>query len=201
MPVEFQPAPTWANPMIETVDPASGERKAVFNPVWLKWFLDLTSVLTSSGAGSGTIRFLIPAMEISFGDGSGVNSSSDKFRWDDAILTLFVGVAGTGGKFSGVQDSLGGAPGLIHVLGGSGAGDGGDINITAGQADPGTSGNVVIQGGANATSVGGDVSIEAGLSTGGNGNILLLSLPTAAPAISGALWRDAAAGNVVKCVP
>ena len=44
----FQPPPTWALPV--TVDEVSG--KAVFNPVWLRWFLDLSQNLGSGGAGS-----------------------------------------------------------------------------------------------------------------------------------------------------
>jgi len=44
----FQPPPTWALPV--TVDEVSG--KAVFNPVWLRWFLDLSQNLGQGGAGS-----------------------------------------------------------------------------------------------------------------------------------------------------
>ncbi len=45
----FQPPPTWALPII--VDEKTG--KAQFNPIWLKWFVDLSGVLTNVGA-SGT---------------------------------------------------------------------------------------------------------------------------------------------------
>ena len=55
MAAEFQPAPTWAHPILESTDPATGERKATFNPVWLKWFVDLTSVVTSGGGGTGQL--------------------------------------------------------------------------------------------------------------------------------------------------
>lgn len=41
----FQPPPTWALPVI--VDERSGE--AIFNPVWLKWFLDFSQSFTPSG--------------------------------------------------------------------------------------------------------------------------------------------------------
>jgi len=47
----FQPPPTYALPVI--VDEASG--KAVFNPIWLRWFIDLSRGLTAAGAGSGTV--------------------------------------------------------------------------------------------------------------------------------------------------
>ena len=44
----FQPPPTWALPV--TFDEVSG--KAAFNPVWLRWFLDLSQNLGQGGAGS-----------------------------------------------------------------------------------------------------------------------------------------------------
>ena len=47
---QFQPPPTWALPIV--VEERTG--KAQFNPIWLKWFLDLSGVLGTLGAGSGT---------------------------------------------------------------------------------------------------------------------------------------------------
>ena len=47
----FEPPPTYAEPVI--VDPVSG--KAMFNPLWLKWFLDLAGILSVTGGGSGGI--------------------------------------------------------------------------------------------------------------------------------------------------
>jgi hypothetical protein len=44
----FQPPPTWALPVI--VDPNSKE--GVFNPIWLRWFLELSENLTGTGAPS-----------------------------------------------------------------------------------------------------------------------------------------------------
>lgn len=48
----FQAPPTWAEVVL--TDPRSGKPK--FNPVWLKWFLDVAQVLGTSGGGSGTIQ-------------------------------------------------------------------------------------------------------------------------------------------------
>lgn len=48
----FQPPPTWAEPVL--VDERS--KKAAFNPIWLKWFVDLISVINTSGGGGGTIQ-------------------------------------------------------------------------------------------------------------------------------------------------
>lgn len=48
--VTFQPPPTWALPVL--VNEAT--KVAQFNPVWLKWFVDLARVLSSFGGGSGS---------------------------------------------------------------------------------------------------------------------------------------------------
>lgn len=47
---DFQPPPTYALPIL--VDEKTGQ--ATFNPIWLKWFIDLTGVINSAGGGSGT---------------------------------------------------------------------------------------------------------------------------------------------------
>ena len=54
---KFQPPPTWALPIL--VDEKT--QRAIFNPVWLKWFVDLSANLgsttsTSGGAGTATGR-------------------------------------------------------------------------------------------------------------------------------------------------
>lgn len=48
---DFQPPPTWALPIL--VEERTG--RATFNPVWLKWFVDLTAVINASGGGGGTV--------------------------------------------------------------------------------------------------------------------------------------------------
>ena len=45
----FQPPPTYAEVVL--VDP-TGKRPPRFNPIWLKWFLDLSKNLGTGGAGS-----------------------------------------------------------------------------------------------------------------------------------------------------
>lgn len=47
----FQPPPTWAEVVL--VDKITKEAR--FNPVWLKWFIDLVGILDASGGGSGAI--------------------------------------------------------------------------------------------------------------------------------------------------
>lgn len=43
----FQPAPTWAP--VTVTDSLTGEDS--FNPVWLKWFIDIASFITANGGG------------------------------------------------------------------------------------------------------------------------------------------------------
>lgn len=47
----YQPAPTYAEVLL--VDEVT--KKARFNPIWLKWFLDLTAALSESGAAGGAV--------------------------------------------------------------------------------------------------------------------------------------------------
>jgi len=47
---KFQPPPTYAMPVIED----KRTKQSVFNPIWLKWFLDLSQNLGTTGAGSGS---------------------------------------------------------------------------------------------------------------------------------------------------
>tara|TARA_R110000868_G_scaffold149339_2_gene371774 strand:- start:635 stop:1465 length:831 start_codon:yes stop_codon:yes gene_type:complete len=59
---DFQPPPTWALPV--SVDESSG--KSVFNPIWLRWFLDLARNLDAAGTISvatnlaGGVAYQIP---------------------------------------------------------------------------------------------------------------------------------------------
>lgn len=47
----FQPPPTWAMPIL--IDEKT--KTPSFNPVWLKWFVDLVGVINASGGGGGTV--------------------------------------------------------------------------------------------------------------------------------------------------
>jgi len=48
---KFQPPPTYAMPVIED----ARTKKLLFNPIWLKWFLDLSQNLGVTGAASGSV--------------------------------------------------------------------------------------------------------------------------------------------------
>ena len=55
---QFQPPPTWALPILVEEQ----TQRAIFNPVWLKWFIDLTKELSAAGAGSVTsVALTVPA--------------------------------------------------------------------------------------------------------------------------------------------
>lgn len=53
MATNYEPPPTWANPILEEVDPKTGQKKGTFHPAWVKWFLGLTELISSSGGGGG----------------------------------------------------------------------------------------------------------------------------------------------------
>ena len=86
----FQPPPTYALPVI--TDERTG--KAIFNPIWLKWFLDLAQGLTAAGAGSGTVS----SINVSGGT-TGLTASGGPITTTGTITlggTLGVGNGGTG---------------------------------------------------------------------------------------------------------
>lgn len=63
MATDFQPAPTWAEVILKDKDPATGVDRAVFNPVWLKWFVDLTALLTTSGGSIVTSHNVLSGLQ------------------------------------------------------------------------------------------------------------------------------------------
>jgi hypothetical protein len=56
---ELQPPPTWALPVI--TDEGTGQ--STFNPVWLKWFIDLTAILNAAGGASGLDHNLLTGIQ------------------------------------------------------------------------------------------------------------------------------------------
>ena len=53
----FEPPPTYADPVLINEKEKPGSKGySKFNPIWLKWFLDITQVLTNAGGGSGSIQ-------------------------------------------------------------------------------------------------------------------------------------------------
>jgi len=46
---QFSPPPTYADPVINNEKTGKGQ----FNPIWLKWFLDITQFVNASGGSTG----------------------------------------------------------------------------------------------------------------------------------------------------
>lgn len=58
MTVQFQPPPTFAEVVVFDQNARTEEerlRSAKFNPVWLKWFVDIAQLLTGAGGGTGAV--------------------------------------------------------------------------------------------------------------------------------------------------
>lgn len=86
----FQPPPTWALPVI--ADERTG--RAIFNPIWLKWFVDLAGGLSAAGGGSGSVT----SVNVS-GGVTGLTASGGPITTTGTITlggTLGVGYGGTG---------------------------------------------------------------------------------------------------------
>lgn len=86
----FQPPPTWALPII--VEQTT--KQAIFNPVWLKWFVDLTKALGTGGSGSGTVTSVAAS-----GGATGLSFSGTPITTSGTLTltgTLAVGNGGTG---------------------------------------------------------------------------------------------------------
>ena len=106
---QFQPPPTYANPIL--TDEVT--KQVTFNPIWLKWFVDIASFL-SSGAGSGSDGS-------STGEGNFVRQSgptiNDPMLTDPVLgnatgssLVLSGGVSAGAASFSGLLTVPGGSP-------------------------------------------------------------------------------------------
>lgn len=121
--------------------------------------------------------------------------------------------------YGGNNNDSGGNGGNIQVVAGNAAlGTAGIVYIQGGNSDDGTPGDVTLYAGsanneANGAGVfvyatdgvgtnknGGSVTITLGVATGtGNpGNLVLVNIPTSNPGVTGAIWCDTGAGNVLK---
>ena len=118
MTTQFQPPPTYADPVI--VDEAT--RKGQFNPIWLKWFLDITQFINANGGSTNKIDHNTLANL----QGGNV-SSSEYYHLDQAAYTLVTTIP-------------------TPTAGGVAYGDGSEIKFTA----AGTTGKVLTSNGAAA---------------------------------------------------
>jgi len=97
----FQPPPTWALPVI--VDEMTG--KAIFNPVWLRWFVDFSANVGTGGAGSGSVISVntktgvvtLTAADVGAGGLATDNHWTGPNNFDLLETAGFVFIAGAGG--------------------------------------------------------------------------------------------------------
>lgn len=76
---DFQPPPTFTSPILVNPKAEKEEDRVTFNPVWLKWFLDLINIINGLGAGTG---IPITALEVS-------GAAEDQFIKVNAAMTAF----------------------------------------------------------------------------------------------------------------
>ena len=162
----------------------------------------------SGAAGVGTGGANGTSGDVNMSTGTSATGASGNIL----MLTGNANGADAGGLYyiGGLVASGNGAGGSLIFSGGqgSGTGAGGRMQFGAGDSGTGATGNGgavdLVSGASHATNGnGGDITLTtgAGNGTGHRGLVVLNGLPTAAPATSGAIWRDAGAGNVIKCVP
>lgn len=84
MTTTFQPPPTYAEVIL--VDAVSQQAK--FNPIWLKWFLDLAQVLSESGGGGGGINHnLLDSLQ--------GGTTNEYYHLSAAIFNALMGTSGS----------------------------------------------------------------------------------------------------------
>jgi hypothetical protein len=106
---QFPPPPTYAEPTI--VDNISG--KAIFNPIWMKWFLDVAQIFSRLGEqiGTGITHSRLIGLQ-------GGNAGLDEFYHLTATQASGVG-AGISGTVILAPLTGGGTPGSLTIMGGS----------------------------------------------------------------------------------
>ena len=154
----FQPPPTWALPV--TVDEVSG--KAVFNPVWLRWFLDLSQNLGSGGAGS-----VSSVAALTLGTAGTNLSSTVANPTTNAVITLNVptaSAANRGALSAADWTTFNNASGTVTSVSGAGTVNG--ITLTGTVT---TAGNLTLGGALSGVSLTTQVSGTLPIANGGTG--------------------------------
>jgi hypothetical protein len=116
MSTNFPPPPTYADVVV--INKSTGQSS--FNPVWLKWFLDLTTVMSQSGGGGGG--------GITHNSLSGLQggTTNEYYHLTDALFLMIQAIAYTSGGVlygtgSGVGTTPAGTAGQPLVSNGTGA--------------------------------------------------------------------------------
>lgn len=126
MSTQFQPPPTYAEVVLVGAD-----NKGKFNPIWLKWFLDLAGFLSAAGGGGGTVVhnnttskqggggtefYHLTAAEYALLPGAALSKT------DDTNVTLTLGGAATTALLRAASLTLGWTGTLAVARGGTGVG-------------------------------------------------------------------------------
>ena len=154
----FQPPPTWALPV--TVDEVSG--KAAFNPVWLRWCLDLSQNLGSGGAGS-----VSSVAALTLGTAGTNLSSTVANPTTNAVITLNVPTASAtnrGALSAADWTTFNNASGTVTSVGGTGTVNG--ITLTGTVT---TAGNLTLGGALSNVSLTTQVTGILPIANGGTG--------------------------------
>ena len=72
MTVQFEPPPTYADVVL--IDESTNHHR--FNPIWLKWFVDLTELLKTSGTTSGGSSAITSVVGVLKSDGTTVSAAT-----------------------------------------------------------------------------------------------------------------------------
>lgn len=153
----------------------------------------------ATGAGGDV---LITAGDGDQGGALTLRTGASSGAHNGGILELYAGdTADLTGGFGGFLNLYSGQDGNLNtgsklLLKGGGLGD---AVLTAGDSQTAAGGTLNLWGGTAAagTGDGGNVIIQAGASAGGNaGNIIMSSLPTVDPGVSGALWNNLGIINI-----
>lgn len=166
MTLQFQPPPTYADPVI--VDEAT--RKGQFNPIWLKWFLDITQYINKNGGGALQQHNLLGGLQ------GGNPGNSEYYHLSNSTYTFLTSIP-------------------TPTNGGVAYGNGSTINFTA----AGTSGQVLTSNGAAPptwTTLTSGSSILYGNGSGGFSNVTIGSGIT----FSGGVLSATGSGGTVTSV-
>ena len=166
-------------------------------------------VIASGASGTNTNPPPGPINGLSSGYGAGqgltgqggqvaVFGGSGATQGGSATLTGGSGGTDLGGN-AVVQagNSTDAAGGYVNITSGIGGTSGGQIYVTGGTGQNGSGGSITISGGngtagvGTPTSNGGDITLQPGTGVTRNGLIFMPGLPTADPAVAGALWNNA----------
>lgn len=124
----------------------------------------------------------------------------------DLYLTAGNSVDGNGGSIAvSSGNSTNASGGSFNFTAGYSetTGDGGNLEIYAGYSENGNGGDLRLFGGDSNDGAPGDIFLTTGLASGtsATGNLFFVNLPTSDPGVTGAIWVDTGAGNVLKMSP